>query len=72
MTAREREGGGTMDAPWQNHCAALWVGRISPRDGRWLRLGAWVDGDKARIAPFEAIEIEISSLFPPTGSGERA
>lgn len=33
--------------------------------GRWLRLGAWCDGDRARIPPFEAIEIEIATLLPP-------
>lgn len=33
--------------------------------GRWLRLGAWTDGDRARVAPFEAVEIDIGGLFPP-------
>lgn len=32
---------------------------------RWVRLGAWSDGDQARIAPFDAIELEVGSLFPP-------
>ncbi len=36
------------------------------QNGRWVRLGAWTDGDKARIAPFEAIEIDIGTLFPPS------
>ncbi|MCC6133258.1 MAG: Uma2 family endonuclease [Acidobacteria bacterium] len=31
----------------------------------WLLLGTWGDGDKARIAPFEAIEIDVTLLFPP-------
>lgn len=30
-----------------------------------MRLGAWTDGDAARIAPFDAIELDIGSLFPP-------
>jgi Uma2 family endonuclease len=35
------------------------------RDRTWVRLGAWQAGDVARIAPFEAIEIDVSRLFPP-------
>ncbi|KAA0254085.1 Uma2 family endonuclease [Acidobacteria bacterium ACD] len=34
-------------------------------DGRWLRLGAWAEGDRARIAPFEAVELDVGRLFPP-------
>jgi Uma2 family endonuclease len=33
--------------------------------GAWMRLGAWTDGDKPRIAPFEAIELDVGALFPP-------
>lgn len=32
----------------------------------WDRLGAWQDGEVVRVAPFDAIELEISRLFPPT------
>jgi Uma2 family endonuclease len=32
---------------------------------RWLRIGAWGDGDRARIPPFEAVEIDVGALFPP-------
>lgn len=35
------------------------------KHGAWLRLGAWSDGDIARIAPFDAIELGIGRLFPP-------
>jgi len=35
------------------------------RDKGWLRLGAWSDGDKPRIEPFEAIELDVEKLFPP-------
>ncbi len=35
------------------------------KDGVWVRLGAWDDGERARIAPFDAIEIETGRLFPP-------
>jgi Uma2 family endonuclease len=34
-------------------------------ESQWLRLGAWSDRDRVRIAPFEAVEIEIGRLFPP-------
>ncbi len=35
------------------------------RDGGWFRLGAWSDGDTARIAPFDELEINIDHVFPP-------
>jgi Uma2 family endonuclease len=35
--------------------------------GRWLELGTHDDSATARIAPFDAIEIEIARLFPPEG-----
>jgi Uma2 family endonuclease len=38
---------------------------LAARDGVWVRLGAWGDGDTARIPPFEAVEIAVSPLFPP-------
>ena len=38
---------------------------FSATEGSWLRLGAWTDGASARIQPFEAIEIDVGSLFPP-------
>jgi len=31
----------------------------------WVELGAYDDSARARIAPFEAIEIEVRRLFPP-------
>ena len=34
-------------------------------DGAWVELGAFDDTSVARIAPFEAIEIEVGALFPP-------
>ncbi len=35
--------------------------------GRWVRLGAWTDGDTASVPPFEAVQLEIACLFavPP-------
>jgi Uma2 family endonuclease len=35
------------------------------REGAWLRLGGWTDGDAPRIPPFEAIEIDVAGLLPP-------
>lgn len=32
---------------------------------RWLRLGAWGDGDEARVPPFDAVAITSGELFPP-------
>jgi Putative restriction endonuclease len=33
--------------------------------GHWLRLGAWTDGGTPRVAPFEAIELEVAGFFLP-------
>lgn len=44
---------------------------FEPRDGAWLRLGGWSDGDVARIAPFDAVEIDVGRLFPPEEPAER-
>jgi Uma2 family endonuclease len=33
--------------------------------GEWREVGAYDDESVARIAPFEAIELEVSRLFPP-------
>lgn len=35
------------------------------REGGWLRLGGYTDGDVARVPPFDAIELELGRLFPP-------
>ena len=40
-------------------------------EGRWVLLGTWSDDDKARVAPFDAVELDLSRLWfaepPPTG-----
>lgn len=33
--------------------------------GSWVVLGAFSDGDKARIPPFDAVELDVGRLFPP-------
>jgi Uma2 family endonuclease len=35
------------------------------REGAWVRLGAWSDGDSPRIPPFDAIELDVGGLFTP-------
>jgi len=40
----------------------------SAKEGSWVRLGAWTDGDTSRIPPFDAIELEVEGLFPPPPS----
>lgn len=36
-------------------------------DGKWLEIGVWSDADRARIEPFDAIEIDLADLWgdPP-------
>jgi Uma2 family endonuclease len=34
------------------------------RGGAWVRLGAWTDGAEPHVPPFEAIALEVASLFP--------
>lgn len=33
--------------------------------GRWTLLGAWTDGHHVAVPPFEAVELDVGSLFPP-------
>ncbi len=33
--------------------------------GRWVLLGAWTDGHHVAVPPFEAVDIDVGSLFPP-------
>jgi Uma2 family endonuclease len=35
------------------------------RDGTWVDVGSYRDGESGRIAPFDAIEIEVGRLFLP-------
>jgi Uma2 family endonuclease len=38
--------------------------------GRWVRLGAWSDGDHPTIPPFEALALDVGSLFVPMSDDE--
>jgi len=31
--------------------------------GRWVVVGTWKDDDRARIEPFEAIELELAAFW---------
>ncbi|MBX3274204.1 MAG: Uma2 family endonuclease [Sandaracinaceae bacterium] len=35
--------------------------------GRWVDAGSFGDEERARIPPFDAIELELAPLFPPRG-----
>jgi Uma2 family endonuclease len=43
---------------------------LTLRDGGWVELGVFDDTATARIAPFEAIELEIGRLFLPKEADE--
>jgi Uma2 family endonuclease len=34
-------------------------------EDRWVEVGRFTDGDLVRIPPFEAVELEVTRLFPP-------
>lgn len=44
--------------------------RLSDDGGRWVELGAWGAGDRARVAPFEEVELELERLFLPSAPSE--
>lgn len=39
--------------------------RLDPATKTWHEVGSYDDTAKARIAPFDAIEIEVAKFFPP-------
>jgi Uma2 family endonuclease len=45
---------------------AQMIEAYSAHEGLWLRQGAWGPGDKARIPPFDAVELDLGLLFPGT------
>jgi Uma2 family endonuclease len=42
--------------------------RLDPATGAWVEIGAYGDASVARIAPFDAIDLEVGRLFPPRES----
>jgi len=51
---------------WMIDPAERLLEAFEAREGQWLRIGGWGAGSAARIPPFEAIELELDRLFPPT------
>jgi Uma2 family endonuclease len=43
---------------------------LTLREGLWVEDGVFDDNDVARIAPFEAVELEVGRLFLPREEGE--
>ncbi len=43
---------------------------LTLRDGSWVEVGVYDDTAVARIAPFEAVELELSRLFLPRDADE--
>jgi len=37
------------------------------QDGRWILAGVWTDGDVARVAPFDDVELKVGEWFVPVG-----
>ncbi|MDI1450184.1 Uma2 family endonuclease [Polyangium sp. 6x1] len=35
------------------------------QNGGWFQFGSWVDDDRARIEPFESVELSLSALWTP-------
>jgi Uma2 family endonuclease len=43
---------------------------LALREGQWVELGVYDDTSLARIAPFEAVELEVGRLFLPKEADE--
>lgn len=50
---------------WMIDPAARVLEALKLVDGKWVELGAWSDAGSARIEPFDAIELDLTRLFPP-------
>jgi Uma2 family endonuclease len=72
---RTRPGHGRVQARLSAGLSDYWI--VDPeertleafeaRGEAWVRLGAWTDSDSPRIAPFDAIALDVGGLFPPLG-----
>lgn len=36
-------------------------------EGRWVHIGTWSESDRARVAPFEDVELDVGRLLPASG-----
>ncbi len=43
--------------------------RLDSESKRWVDAGAFDASSRARVAPFEAIELDLSRVFPPPPAG---
>jgi hypothetical protein len=43
---------------------------MSSPSGLWLETGIYDETSRARIAPFDAIELDLANVFPPSNDGE--
>lgn len=43
--------------------------RLDPASKAWIEVGSYDDASLARVAPFEAVEIEVTRFFPPLAPG---
>ncbi len=50
---------------WLVDPAARTLEALALAGGAWTEVGAFDDDDVARVPPFEAVEIEVTLLFPP-------
>lgn len=55
---------------WIVDPAARTLEALALKSSVWIEVGSWGDDDVARIAPFDAIELEVSRLFPPRPPAE--
>ena len=50
---------------WLVDPAARTLEALALAGGAWTEVGAFGDDDVARVPPFEAVELEVTLLFPP-------
>lgn len=50
---------------WLVHPERRMLEAWAREDEGWRRLGAWTDEQRARITPFDEVELDIARLFPP-------
>ncbi len=54
---------------WLLDLAARSLEAYGAEAGRWVRLGAWLPGQRAAIPPFEQAELEVGNFFAPGAGG---
>jgi Uma2 family endonuclease len=54
---------------WLLHPVERTLEAFARRRARWTLLGAWTEGDRVSIEPFDAIKINVGRLFVPREAG---